>query len=254
MQTYWDAATKRWVTKLPDGTVRAATNSEALLAVSNGAQAPAGTPGPGATSPTPALNPVEAHPLQRGQQTSIVIGGTTYTWDASTGQYRDPQGHTTADNNAPQTPTTPATGPGTSPVVPPDQPAPYPALDMSWRNNDQYSVYGRLHGDGSYFQGTGGQPLTTSQQLFYQTGEGQHPAYQQFMAGEADPNSYYSRWLGSQEGRVENGFKNASVADPNLQRTYYYDQQSKGLNSMFANLPGWQQGYNAPGGFAGRRM
>lgn len=150
-------------------------------------------------------------------------------------------------------------GPGAPPPAtgapkPPDTPDPYPALDMTWRNNDQYSVYGRLHGQGSYFQGANGQPLDTSQQLFYQTGEGQHPAYQRFMGEEADPNSYYSRWLGSQEGRVEGAFKNASVADPNLQRTYFYDAQAKGLNSTFANLPGWQQGYNAPGGFAGRRM
>src|SRR3954463_1502711 len=103
MQTYWDGATNRWVTRQADGTVRAATNAEALLAYSNGAQAPVGSRGP---SPDP-------YPLQRNQQSSVVVGGITYTWDTKTGKYVDPAGHTTEDNNAPQSP--------------PSAPAPAPA-------------------------------------------------------------------------------------------------------------------------------
>jgi hypothetical protein len=64
MQTYWDGATNRWVTKLPDGTVRAATNAEALDAYSRGAQAPVGSHGP-TPPPAPAADP---YPLQRFQQ------------------------------------------------------------------------------------------------------------------------------------------------------------------------------------------
>lgn len=103
MQTYYDYTLRKWVTRQADGTVRDATNAEALDAYSRGAQAPAGTPGPGSTSPTPALNPA-TYALQRGQQAAINVGGITYTWDTSTGKYRDPAGHTTEENHAPQTP------------------------------------------------------------------------------------------------------------------------------------------------------
>jgi hypothetical protein len=126
--------------------------------------------------------------------------------------------------------------------------------DMSWRNNDQYSVYGRHLGTGSYFQGAGGQPLDTTQQLFYQTDAGRQAGYARFMGEEADPTSYYYRWLGNQQGRVEQDFRNASVADPNLQYTNYLDQQSRGLYDTYRNLPGWQQGQNPGVTWAGRRM
>jgi hypothetical protein len=46
MPTYWDGATNRWVTRQADGTVRAATDAEALFAYSMGAQAPVGSRGP----------------------------------------------------------------------------------------------------------------------------------------------------------------------------------------------------------------
>jgi hypothetical protein len=145
--------------------------------------------------------------------------------------------------------------PGTPPPPTPAPPAPAaPAPDMSWRNNDQYSVYGRHLGTGSYFQGAGGQPLDTTQQLFYQTDAGRQAGYARFMSEEADPTSYYYRWLGNQQGRVEQDFRNASVADPNLQYTNYVDQQSKGLYDTYRNLPGWQQGMNPGVTWAGRRM
>lgn len=140
----------------------------------------------------------------------------------------------------------------TTPRVP--APAAPPGPDMSWRNNDQYSVYGRHLGTGSYFQGAQGGPLDTTQQLFYQTDPGRTAGYARFMGAEADPTSYYYRWLGNQQGRVEQDFHNASVADPSLQYTNYLDQQARGLYDTYRNLPGWQQGQNAPGGFAGRRM
>jgi hypothetical protein len=136
--------------------------------------------------------------------------------------------------------------------TPPAPPAPPP--DMSWRNNDQYGVYGRHLGSGSYFQGPNGQPLDTTQQLFYQTDPGRQAGYARFMGEEADPTSYYYRWLGNQQGRVEQDFRNASVADPNLQYTNYVDQQSRGLYDTYRQLPGWQQGQNPAQTWAGRRM
>lgn len=153
----------------------------------------------------------------------------------------------------PTTPIPPGPGLTTDPANPPPAPA-APAPDMSWRNNDQYSVYGRHLGSGSYFQGAGGQPLDTTQQLFYQTDAGRQAGYARFMSEEADPTSYYYRWLGNQQPRVEQDFRNASVADPNLQYTNYLDQQSKGLYDTYRNLPGWQQGMNPGVTWAGRRM
>jgi hypothetical protein len=131
---------------------------------------------------------------------------------------------------------------------------------MSWRDADQYGVYarlrdrtgpvyGRLPGQGSYFPG-----LDTTQQLFYQTDEGAPLAYARFMAGEADPTSYYSRWLGNERARVENAYKNASLGDINLQRTDFYDRQARSLYETYRNLPGWQQGQNPGVLNAGRRL
>jgi hypothetical protein len=105
MQTYWDGATSRWVTKLPDGTVRAATSAEALYAYSNGAKAPVGSHGP----PPPPPPPPDPFPLQRFQQPSIVLGGVTYTWNARTGKYEDAQGRASGDVvGPPPTPPPPA--------------------------------------------------------------------------------------------------------------------------------------------------
>lgn len=115
MQTYYDYTLRKWVTRQADGSVRDATSAEALDAYSRGAQAPAGTPGPGTTSPTPALNPApDPYPLQRNQQSSIVLAGVTYNWNTKTGKYEDANGGSSSDAPPVVAPSPPATDPYTN--------------------------------------------------------------------------------------------------------------------------------------------
>jgi hypothetical protein len=114
------------------------------------------------------------------------------------------------------------------------------------------NIYGRNAGgfDVNRYFGT---PDTNSE-LFWQSKEGMPFAYSRAVNTEADPNSYYNRWLNSQEGRVNTDYVNASLQNPDLQYYQYVGNQMRNLANRYTQLPSWQQGQNAPAWFAGRRL
>lgn len=135
-----------------------------------------------------------------------------------------------------------------------------PQLDMAWRQNDQYNqIYGRRN-TGWGQQGADYFPEAAdpngAQALAYQSDEGRGLAWAHFITREADPNSYYGRWLADQFKREESEYANYGILSGDKEQlwTDWVNRAAPGLANEFLQLPGWQQGKNATPWFAGRRM
>jgi hypothetical protein len=244
MQTYWDGATNRWVTKLPDGTVRAATNAEALDAYSRGAQAPVGSHGP-TPPPAPAADP---YPLQRNQQGSIVVGGITYTWDTKTGKYVDPAGHTTTDNNAPQSPDPPPPAPVSND---PKGAAPTYTPGISFGAG---VIPG--HGDDyqrQWFDTGSGQPAGEVNTQFYNDPGNWGYAWDKVLnhfGGQVGGDFY--KFLQGFSNTARGDFQNSVPYDPNLNVANFLDQYAPQIAGVYKLQPSAQTHGSGAFGLAGR--
>lgn len=192
-----------------------------------------------------------------------------YTWDPLGKVWRDARGvaygTTEGQTNAsspltqdqidatPVTSTDPRTqeqiDAGTAYVPPPP---PRPAVDMSWRANDQYNqIYGRRGGLTEHYFPT---DPTTNQSAYWQSAAGTRDAWNQYVKGEANPDSYYARWLQNQYDTAYSQYNNESLNDPNRLWTEQIERGAQGLTDRYLSLPGWQQGKNPASTWAGRRM
>lgn len=242
MQTYWDGATNRWVTRQADGTVRAATNAEALDAYSRGAQAPVGSQGP----------PTDPYPLQRNQQSSIVLGGVTYNWNTKTGKYEDVTGKSSADAPPVVAPTTPAPA------------APAPPVSYDPKGGGPTYTPGIAFGAGT-IPGHG----DNYQRQWFDVGpsgstEGLNQAYYN------DPGNWNYAWdkvlnqFGGQQGgdfyKFLQGFSNTARGDyqnsvpydPNLNVSNFLDQYAPQIAGVYKLLPSSQTHGSGAFGLAGR--
>lgn len=121
-----------------------------------------------------------------------------------------------------------------------------------WSGDPVQNIYGRKQGgfDASRYFGTPNE----FDKLFWQSKEGMPFAFQQFAGNEAAPDSYYNRWLQNREGELTAGFVDASRSNNTLAWHDYLASQAQGLAQRYTQLPGWQQGQNAPSTWAGRRL
>jgi hypothetical protein len=253
MQTYWDGATNRWVTKLPDGSVRAATNQEALLAYSNGAQAPVGSTGP-KPDPAPAA---PAHILYFDAATGqysiddgaggkkVITGEQATTYAGQGWQIKSP---TTVD---PRSPDDPARNPSITPPAPPPP-------QIGWGQTPAPTNYGW----GTGFRGSqagAASPfadLSGTQQAYYQL----HPDQANYLLRSwLAPNatSPLNQYLAGQQQNMTDQYATASAqpGQAGLQYTDWLKQSFGHYVDQFAGQSATQRQENPlmfGGGFAGR--
>jgi hypothetical protein len=193
----------------------------------------------------------DPYPLQRFQQPAIVIGGITYTWDTQTGQYRDPQGRTTTDNQAPQSPDPPPAPP--APVVSYD-----PKADGATYTPGISFGQGVIPGHGDDYQ----------RQWFDTGANGNHEGLG--MTFYNQPENWNYAWnkvlnqFGGQVGgdfyKFLQGFSNtakgdlatASSYDPNLYVANFLDQYAPQIAGVYKLQPSAQTHGGGSMGLAGR--
>ncbi len=181
---------------------------------------------------------MSGYPLQRNQQPYVDIDGIRYTWDPTTGAYRDPNGYRLGDAGR--------TNPTPNPTPEQGQPATDPApLDpyQSWLSKPSGSRAYRYIGD-------------DATKKFYEDNPAQ--AWQQFTSQEfgnrQTPQSEYAQ---SQYGRYYADYLRWSEGDTTGQRNWT-DYQTNDLagqirNSFTMQSP-TQKGYNLLYQPAGRNM
>lgn len=174
-------------------------------------------------------------------------------------KFTDPVWAASQQPNAGYQQTTPGNpGGGQTPVGPPTHDAGWYAANTGAPTTWQGQIYGRtgpnLGGDQASLARRYFGDLTGDQRNFYQSAEGMPYAWQKVAGQEAAPDSYYGRWLNTQEANVRGNFINASTADPNVQATDYYAQQMPGLAHRYLELPGWQQGKGQSVWYAGKQF
>jgi hypothetical protein len=180
---------------------------------------------------------VDPYPLQRNQQSSIVLAGVTYNWNTKTGKYEDANGKSSSDAPPVVAPSPPATGWGQTPAP----------TNYGWGTG----FTGSQAGAASPFA-----DLSGTQQAYYQL----HPDQANYLLRTwLAPNlsSPLNQYLAGKQSDMTNDFATASAqsATPNLQYTDWLKQNFGHYVDQFAGQSASQRGENPlsfGGGFAGR--
>jgi hypothetical protein len=246
MQTYWDGATNRWVTKMPDGTVRAATSAEALLAYSNGASAPVGAHGPAPGG---------------GGGTGGAPSGNTYTANPATGLPGGTGGQAPGPVVLPANP-----GPGGPGGIAPPPPPPAPPPPVSYDPQGGGPTYtpgisfgqGTLPGHGENYQrqwfdvGPNGSTEGLNQTYYDDPGNWGYAwdkVLNQF-GGQVGGDFY--KFLQGFSNTARGDFQNTVPYDPNLHVANFLDQYAPQIAGVYKLQPSAQTHGGGSMGLAGR--
>lgn len=258
MRTYYDG--RQWITVLPDGRIRQATLGEALTA-NQGAGAP-----PGIAMPDYRITPENAQYLAKpggtltAQPDLAQQAGQTAQGNQATKETQKAAADKAAADQAAAEAAARQARQAAEASYAAALPRQYSDLYGRWLAGDQYNRSGQGTGRGNYFGGMGapgGIPrgeTTTNQDIYWNSAAGAHDAYNQAVAGVAEPDSYMARWLGNQFDQTYAQHNNAALTDTSRKWTDSLNEMMPGLVSRYFNLSGWQRGQNPGISFAGRRL